>query len=54
MSGQRISLRNAACQASSRKEDWYRDFLSFAILSFRLASSGVRPEPKIHTHVRCA
>ena len=34
-----------------RKEDWDRDYLSFAIPSFRLVTSGVRPETQIHTHM---
>lgn len=34
-----------------RKEDWDRDYLCFAIPSFRLVTSGVRPETQIHTHM---
>ena len=34
-----------------RKEDWDRDYLSFAIPSFRLVTSGVKPETQIHTHM---
>ncbi|MCH3959148.1 MAG: 5-methyltetrahydropteroyltriglutamate--homocysteine S-methyltransferase [Selenomonas sp.] len=31
--------------------DWYPEYLDWAIAAFRLASSGVRPETQIHTHM---
>ena len=34
-----------------RKEDWYTDYLDFAIPAFRLASAKVQPETQIHTHM---
>ena len=34
-----------------RKSDWYSEYLDFAIPSFRLVHSGVKPETQIHTHM---
>ncbi len=34
-----------------RKEDWYTDYLDWAIKAFRLVHSGVKPETQIHTHM---
>ena len=34
-----------------RKEDWYKDYLDFAIKAFRLTNSKVKPETQIHTHM---
>ncbi|MFW6386897.1 MAG: 5-methyltetrahydropteroyltriglutamate--homocysteine S-methyltransferase [Bacillota bacterium] len=34
-----------------RKDDWHKDYLDWAIKAFRLATSGVRPETQIHTHM---
>ena len=34
-----------------RKEDWFTDYLDFAIPAFRLASARVKPETQIHTHM---
>ena len=34
-----------------RKEDWYSDYLDFAIKAFRLTNSLVKPETQIHTHM---
>ena len=34
-----------------RKEDWYCEYLDWAIPAFRLCHSGVNPETQIHTHM---
>lgn len=34
-----------------RKSDWYSQYLDWAIPSFRLVTSGVKPETQIHTHM---
>lgn len=34
-----------------RKEDWYSEYLDFAIKAFRLTNSKVKPETQIHTHM---
>ena len=34
-----------------RKEDWQKDYLDWAIPSFRLTASKVKPETQIHTHM---
>ena len=34
-----------------RKSDWQKEYLDFAIPTFRLTHSGVRPETQIHTHM---
>lgn len=34
-----------------RKEDWYSEYLDFAIKAFRLCQSKVKPETQIHTHM---
>lgn len=34
-----------------RKSDWHSEYLSWAIPSFRLVHSGVKPETQIHTHM---
>ncbi len=34
-----------------RKEDWDKEYLSWAIPAFRLVHSGVKPETQIHTHM---
>lgn len=34
-----------------RKSDWYTEYLDFAIPTFRLTHSGVKPETQIHTHM---
>lgn len=34
-----------------RKSDWYKEYLDFAIMAFRLTNSGVKPETQIHTHM---
>ena len=34
-----------------RKSDWYSEYLDWAIKSFRLVTSGVKPETQIHTHM---
>lgn len=34
-----------------RKEDWYSEYLDFAIPAFRLCHSRVKPETQIHTHM---
>lgn len=34
-----------------RKADWFSSYLDWAIDSFRLTSSGVKPETQIHTHM---
>ncbi|HHT98288.1 MAG TPA: 5-methyltetrahydropteroyltriglutamate--homocysteine S-methyltransferase, partial [Clostridiales bacterium] len=34
-----------------RKEDWYNEYLDWAINAFRLVHSGVKPETQIHTHM---
>lgn len=34
-----------------RKSDWYSEYLDWAIPSFRLCHSGVKPETQIHTHM---
>ena len=34
-----------------RKSDWYSEYLDFAIPSFRIVHSGVKPETQIHTHM---
>ena len=34
-----------------RKSDWYTEYLDFAISTFRLTHSGVKPETQIHTHM---
>ncbi len=34
-----------------RKADWHREYLDWAIPSFRLVHSGVKPETQIHTHM---
>ena len=34
-----------------RKTDWYKEYLDFAIPTFRLTHSGVKPETQIHTHM---
>ena len=34
-----------------RKIDWYKKYIDWAILSFRIVHSGVKPETQIHTHM---
>ncbi len=34
-----------------RKTDWHSEYLDWAIPSFRLVASGVKPETQIHTHM---
>jgi len=34
-----------------RKSDWYKEYLDWAIPSFRLVHSGVKAETQIHTHM---
>lgn len=34
-----------------RREDWYKDYLDFAIKAFRLCHAKVKPETQIHTHM---
>ena len=34
-----------------RRSDWHGEYLDWAIPSFRLVHSGVRPETQIHTHM---
>ncbi|MBR1740996.1 MAG: 5-methyltetrahydropteroyltriglutamate--homocysteine S-methyltransferase [Lachnospiraceae bacterium] len=34
-----------------RRDDWYEDYLDFAIPAFRLTNSKVKPETQIHTHM---
>ena len=34
-----------------RKEDWYRDYLDWAILAFRLCHAHTPPDIQIHTHM---
>lgn len=34
-----------------RKEEWYSEYLDWAIKAFRLCHSGVKPETQIHTHM---
>ncbi len=34
-----------------RKSDWHSEYLDWAIPSFRLVASGVKPETQIHTHM---
>lgn len=34
-----------------RKSDWYSEYLDWAVKSFRLVTSGVKPETQIHTHM---
>ena len=34
-----------------RKANWKKDYLSWAVRAFRLASGSVRPETQIHTHM---
>lgn len=34
-----------------RKEEWYSEYLDFAIPAFRLCHSKVKPETQIHTHM---
>jgi 5-methyltetrahydropteroyltriglutamate--homocysteine methyltransferase len=34
-----------------RKNDWDKEYLSFAIPAFRLVHSGVKPDTQIHTHM---
>lgn len=34
-----------------RKSDWYSEYLDFAIPTFRLVHSGVKPDTQIHTHM---
>ncbi|MBM7855084.1 5-methyltetrahydropteroyltriglutamate--homocysteine methyltransferase [Desulfohalotomaculum tongense] len=34
-----------------RKEDWQKDYLDWAIKSFRFVHSSVKPETQIHTHM---
>ncbi|ROR23984.1 methionine synthase (B12-independent) [Mobilisporobacter senegalensis] len=34
-----------------RKNDWYREYLDWAIPAFRLCHSRVKPETQIHTHM---
>lgn len=34
-----------------RQSDWYSEYLDWAVPSFRLVHSGVRPETQIHTHM---
>lgn len=34
-----------------RREDWQKDYLDWAIPSFRLTASKVKPETQIHTHM---
>lgn len=34
-----------------RREEWHSEYLDWAIPSFRLCHSGVRPETQVHTHM---
>lgn len=34
-----------------RKSDWFKEYLDWAILAFRLVHSGVKAETQIHTHM---
>lgn len=34
-----------------RRQDWYSEYLEWAIPAFRLCHSGVKPETQIHTHM---
>ncbi len=34
-----------------RRDDWYSEYLDWAIPAFRLCHSGVKPETQIHTHM---
>ena len=34
-----------------RKEDWYSEYLDWAIKAFRLCHSGLKPETQVHTHM---
>lgn len=34
-----------------RKEEWHSEYLDWALQSFRLCHSGVKPETQIHTHM---